>query len=159
MKIKSIVILIVLIAFTTAFKRSVSFNKSSEKNNSDSIKNIEVLNILNSTCFVCHSPDMKTKPRLAPPMYMVKSHYYEEGKSKEKFIKEIVKFASNPSLKKSVMPGAVRNFGLMPKQNFSKKDIKRIAEYLYETDMKSDEWYKEWEKTRPQISDSTSVKN
>ena len=159
MKIKLAIILVVIISFATAFKASVN-NKNKVSNIiTDSIKNIEVLNILNSTCFVCHNPDMKTKPRLAPPMYMVKSHYYEEGKSKEKFIKEIVKFASNPSLKRSVMPGAVRNFGLMPKQNFSKKDKKRIAEYLYETDMKSDEWYKEWEKTRPQISDSTSVKN
>lgn len=158
MKFKLAIILVILISLTTAFKTSVN-NNFEKENNTDSIKNTEVLNILNKNCFTCHNPDMKTKPRLAPPMYMVKSHYYKEGKSKEKFIREIVKFASNPNLKKSVMPGAVRNFGLMPKQNFSKKLLKRVAEYLYETDMKSDEWYKEWEKTRPPIADSTSQNN
>jgi hypothetical protein len=78
-------------------------------------------------------------------MFKVRDHYFDSTIKKEDFIKSIVLFASNPSEENSNMPGAIRNFGLMPKQLFKEEDLKTIAEYIYENDLESDEWYAKWE--------------
>lgn len=104
------------------------------------------LALLNGYCFSCHHPDMNTGSRLAPPMFMVRQHYYTEGEPRDQFIKRIVSYASNPTQEASIMPGAVRNFGLMPKQTFRSEDLQLMAVYLYENDVATNGWYRKWEK-------------
>jgi hypothetical protein len=77
-------------------------------------------------------------------MFKVRDHYFDSTIKKEDFIKSIVLFVSNPSEENANMPGAIRNFGLMPKQMFKADDLKIIAEYMYENDLESDEWYAKW---------------
>jgi hypothetical protein len=41
----------------------------------------------------------------------------------------------DPKEENSIMPGARRKFGLMPKQTWDSTEIKAIAEYLYENEI------------------------
>lgn len=111
----------------------------------------KALGLLQANCFSCHAPEMGNE-RAAPPMFKVQQHYQSKGVTQKEFIQHIVDFVGNPAEDKVRMPGAVRNFGMMPKINFKEEDIRLIAQYLYEVDMSTDTWYKEWEqfKNNPQ---------
>jgi len=115
----------------------------------------KALSLMSTNCFVCHNPDMESETRVAPPMFKIREHYYDDETSREEFIKEIVAFAMEPSEDKSIMPGAVNHFGLMPKTPFNEEDLKLIAGYIYDNDLASDEWYVKWEKFQ-KINETTS---
>lgn len=91
--------------------------------------------LMEMQCYVCHNPATPHESRIAPPMIAIKNHYYKNGISKENFVKEIQNFVKNPSNESSKMPGAVKKFGLMPKQYFSESAIRQIAEYIYDNEM------------------------
>jgi len=112
--------------------------------NNQSVNEDKVLSLLKTNCFNCHNPDMG-ESRVAPPLFKVREHYYDEETTKEEFVVAIINFINNPTEENSIMPGAVRNFGLMPKMSFKEEDIQLIAEYLYDNDVSSDEWYAKWE--------------
>jgi hypothetical protein len=78
-------------------------------------------------------------------MFKVKEHYISDSINKTEFVNSVWKFVQNPSEDVSIMPGAVRNFGLMPKQDFKEEDVKAIASYLYDNDVSADSWYMKWE--------------
>lgn len=103
------------------------------------------LTLMKNNCFSCHNPDLNCDNRVAPPMFKVRNHYFDDKISKDAFIKNIVNFVNNPTEANSIMPGAVANFGLMPKQTFKEEDLKLIAEYIYENDLESDAWYAKWD--------------
>lgn len=91
--------------------------------------------LLETHCYVCHAPQgagVGHDNRIAPPMVMVQNHYISENTSKEEFIKDFMSFLENPSEDISKMPGAIRNFGLMPYQKFPQEALEQIADYLYE---------------------------
>jgi cytochrome c553 len=110
-----------------------------------------------SLCFTCHTPDHVTTQRLAPPMYKVREHYYRQDISKEEFVSKVASYALNPTKEASIMPGAVRNFGLMPKSAFKEEDVRNIAAYIYDNDLSSDRWKEEW-KTFQSLKQSQSNK-
>ena len=58
------------------------------------------------------------------------------------FVDAIVSYAKNPSKLKALMKGAVNKFGVMPQQNFSNKDLQKIAKYIYNNPIKEPEWFK-----------------
>ena len=105
----------------------------------------KALTLMQNYCFACHTPDMSIDKRLGPPMFMVRGHYYSDTISRQDFVDKVVRFAMNPSEANSIMPGAIRNFGLMPKQVFKKEDLEAIAGYIYDHDMSTDAWYAAWE--------------
>ncbi len=111
----------------------------------------KALSLMQNSCFACHSPDMTSGKRVAPPMFMIRNHYYDTLITKEEFIEKIITYVNNPSEELSIMPGAVRNFGLMPKQTFKEEDLKLIAGYIYDNDLQSDEWYANWEKFKKEV--------
>lgn len=133
-----------------------SCSNQTENKNAQKEADEKVLTLMQNTCFSCHNPDMDVAKRIAPPMFMVRSHYFDSKTKKEDFVKNIVHFVNNPTEANSIMPGAVRNFGLMPKQTFKEEDLKLIAEYIYDNDLESDEWYAKWDsfkKTKkPQVT-------
>lgn len=86
---------------------------------------------MENKCFSCHNTQ-GTDNMLAPPMQRVKEHYLEEGMTKNEFINKIVDWCEHPKEVKSKMPGARRKFGLMPKQDFERKEVQVIANYLFE---------------------------
>ncbi|MGE0561693.1 MAG: DUF3365 domain-containing protein [Flavobacteriales bacterium] len=103
------------------------------------------LKLMSQTCFTCHNPDLEIDSRVAPPLFKIREHYLDDETTQEEFVKNIVHFINNPTEENSIMPGAVRNFGLMPKMTFKDEDIKLIATYLFENDVASDEWYEQWQ--------------
>ena len=113
-------------------------------------KDAEALTLMQNYCFACHTPDMSIDKRLGPPIFRIREHYFSDKISKQEFVDKVVRFAMNPSEANSIMPGAVRNFGLMPKQVFKQDDLEVIAGYIYDLDLSSDDWYATWEEFKLQ---------
>lgn len=93
-----------------------------------------------SKCYICHfeSPDpAKMDQMIAPPMLRVKEHYLPNYQNKEDFVKAITYIVNNPSEEKTLMPGAIKKFNLMPKLNYNQDELKLIAETIYEYDFGS----------------------
>jgi nitrate reductase cytochrome c-type subunit len=99
--------------------------------------------LMENKCYVCHNPSTDHDGRIAPPMVAVKSHYMTDDITKEEFANAIWHFVEKPTKEKSKMRGAVRRFNLMPYQPFEEKDIKQIADYIYDYKIDEPEWFKE----------------
>lgn len=110
-------------------------NTSIDKNESSPIsKELDGKKLMEKNCFVCHNTQ-GTDNMLAPPMSRVKDHYWDDETTKDEFINDIVDWVDNPVEENVQMPGAVRKFGLMPKQVFNKDEVKAIAAYLYDNEL------------------------
>ena len=101
---------------------------------SESWESLDGRRLMESKCFSCHNTQ-GTDDMLAPPMFRVKDHYWEEGITEESFIKAISEWVKNPIEENSVMPGARRKFGIMPKQEFDESEVKAIAKYMYNNEI------------------------
>lgn len=104
---------------------------STEKQNASQLDGKK---IMEDKCFSCHNTQ-GTDNMLAPPMFRVKDHYWDEEITKEQFVDDVVNWVMDPKEENSVMPGARRKFGLMPKQNFNREEVAAIAEYMFENDL------------------------
>lgn len=100
----------------------------------DRISGENGLELMKNQCFSCHNTQGSDKI-LAPPMFRVKDHYGDENISRDEFISDIVNWVMDPKEENSVMPGARRKFGLMPKQNFNKTDVEEIAAYMFDNEL------------------------
>lgn len=89
--------------------------------------------LMEKNCYVCHNTQ-GTDNMLAPPMSRVRDHYVDDETTKDEFVSAIVAWCENPTEEASLMPGARRKFGLMPKQTFDSKEVEAIANYLFEED-------------------------
>ena len=99
--------------------------------------------LLETQCYVCHNPVLKHDDRVAPPMIAIKKHYINDDVSKEEFINSMQNWIKNPTKENAKMFGAVRRFGLMPKQAYPEETIKQIADYLYDNEIEKPEWFDE----------------
>ncbi len=97
--------------------------------------------LMETQCYVCHSPTAAMDEMIAPPMAAIKAHYLLGNPSKGEFVQDIVSFVEYPSAEKSRMPGAINRFGIMPLQNFSENSVEQIAEYLYDYRVEEPEWF------------------
>lgn len=104
------------------------------------------LEMLETYCYVCHSPTATMDDRVAPPMAAVKMHYISEETSKEDFTNEFLSFLAEPTEDKAKMRGAIRKFGLMPAQKFPEEALQQIAEYLYEHEIETPAWFEQHRK-------------
>jgi cytochrome c2 len=148
---KTILFTVALIIQFVSCNKSNNRNFYGENNNSavkDSIHPGKKL--METYCYACHNAINNEKNRLAPPMIAVKRHYLFENSSKEDFIKNIQKWITNPTEENAKMFGAVRRFGVMPKQPFSEEIIMQIADYMYDNDIDQPEWFEEHHKKKRQ---------
>lgn len=99
--------------------------------------------LMETNCYACHNPATKHSERLAPPMIAIKTHYKSENITKEQFISDIQNWIEKPSEAKSKMPGAIRNFGLMPYTPYPEKTIEQIADYIYESNIDQPDWFQD----------------
>lgn len=88
--------------------------------------------LIATRCLICHGNPTAGNRRLAPPFRMVKMHY--DDLDEAAFVKAVSAWVKQPDKAKSRMPGAIRNFGLMPPQPHPEAEISAIATYLYRTD-------------------------
>ena len=88
-------------------------------------------------CEVCHgvSGGMDMKKRIAPPIAGVRRHYLASHPDKDSFVMVITDWVNKPEAGKSLMPGAVRRFDIMPPLSLAREDVEKIASYIYEGDI------------------------
>lgn len=103
--------------------------------------------LMETHCYLCHSPNAKeSEGRVAPPMIAIKSRYLMDFKTKEEFVNAISLFVENPSEENAKMYGAVKNFGVMPKQVFPENAVAQIADFMYDYQIEEPTWFKaHWE--------------
>ena len=99
--------------------------------------------LMEANCYVCHNPTATEADRIGPPMIAIKKHYINSETSKEDFIASIQAWIKNPNAKDAKMYGAVKRFGVMPKQAFSEETIERIADYMYDNNIEQPEWFED----------------
>jgi cytochrome c551/c552 len=104
----------------------------------------EAKELMEKHCYLCHSPNAEeVEGRIAPPMVAIKARYIDkEGNSKAEFIKAVSEFVANPSGDKSLMYGAVKKFGVMPKQFFPDSTAVKIASFMYDYKIEEPSWFK-----------------
>ena len=99
--------------------------------------------LMETNCYVCHSPALSHDDRIGPPMIAVKKHYLRKTTTKEEFKKAIQDWIDNPNENDARMRGAVRRFGVMPKQTFSEETIEQIADYMFDNAIEQPEWFED----------------
>lgn len=88
-------------------------------------------------CSACHGATggMDMNKRLAPPIAGVKLHYIASHADKQPFVQAITEWLDKPDAGKSLMPGAIRKFKLMPPITVAKEDAIKIATYIYQGEL------------------------
>ena len=94
-------------------------------------------------CESCHGNKARGPDRVAPPIVAVKSHYLNEHQNEEKFVSAIVGWLEKPEHNKTLMPGAIRRFGVMPPLELEPNERQVLAKYIFETEFKMPGWYRE----------------
>lgn len=129
----------------------ISCNKKKEEYKPIDNENIQLDTIshngkklMETHCYVCHNPSAKeNEGRIAPPMIAVKSRYLMDYDSKEDFVKAISNFVENPTDDIAKMHGAVKKFGVMPKQVFPENAVAQIADFMFDYQIEEPTWFKE----------------
>ncbi|MUU77475.1 c-type heme family protein [Winogradskyella endarachnes] len=97
--------------------------------------------LMETNCNICHSPTAAENNRIGPPMIAIKRHYIDSGTTKEEFISAMQAWIKNPNAKDAKMLGAIKRFGVMPKQAYPEKTIEQISEYLYDFEIEQPDWF------------------
>lgn len=126
-------------------------SNSDDKKSSDSIPEIaplveqqeiaslnsKGLELMTQKCLFCHfqKPDpAKMDQMIAPPMLRVQEHYKPAYPNKEDFVAAIIDYLNDPSEDKTLMPGAVKKFKLMPKLFYPEEELQLIVAAFYDMD-------------------------
>lgn len=99
--------------------------------------------LMETNCYVCHSPTATMEDRIGPPMIAIKKHYISDNTTKEEFINDIQKWILNPNEADAKMFGAVKKFGVMPKTPYPEETINQIADYMFNNDIEQPEWFED----------------
>ncbi|MCP3866808.1 MAG: cytochrome c [Gammaproteobacteria bacterium] len=98
--------------------------------------------IFDTLCFACHKFDHGPN-MIAPPVYGVKNHYIRVYPGRDEFVKQVSYWLENQDSSRTLMPGAVRRFGLMPPISLSASDRKAVAGFVYDAEFSEPSWYAE----------------
>lgn len=99
--------------------------------------------LMETNCYVCHSPTATLNDRIGPPMEAIKRYYINDETTKEQFIADMQAWIKNPNKADARMYGAVKRFGVMPKQAYPKETIEKIADYMYDFEIDKPEWFED----------------
>ena len=142
---KKYILIIAFITLNITACNNKEKSKASENSNEELPKETSVIvskgyELMKQKCFICHfeKPDpAKMAQMIAPPMLRVQEHYKPAYAEKENFVKAVMAYVNNPSQDKTLMPGAVKKFNLMPKVVYDQNELKTIVETLYDLDLGS----------------------
>ncbi|MCP4439874.1 MAG: DUF3365 domain-containing protein [Aureispira sp.] len=101
-----------------------------------SIEDPTGLKLMKGSCYSCHNPAAPEGSRLAPLMGEIKATYLEKHGSKEAFVEAIFNFTQTPNASIGLMTEAIKEFGLMPQMAYPEENIRQIAEYLFDNELK-----------------------
>lgn len=99
--------------------------------------------LMETNCYVCHSPTASEDDRLGPPMIAIKKHYISDDTTKEEFVEAMQEWIKYPTEENAKMFGAVRRFGVMPKTAYPEETIAQIADYMFDNTIEQPEWFEE----------------
>ncbi len=101
-------------------------------------------------CAVCHGSTggMDMQKRVAPPIAAVRMHYISTYADKDSFVQAVSEWVEQQDESKSLMPGAIRRFNIMPPISIAKADAEKIAAYIYDGDIEKPEGFEEHVKER-----------
>lgn len=99
--------------------------------------------LIETNCYICHSPTAGHDDRLGPPMIAIKKHYIDANTTKAQFISDIQAWVKNPTEENAKMFGAVRRFGVMPRTPYPDGTIQQIADYMFDNEIEQPEWFEE----------------
>ncbi|WP_445710042.1 c-type heme family protein [Flavobacterium sp.] len=134
--------LFALLFFISCQKKNVPYEEITSL--SEAYSPQEAKDLMETHCYLCHSPSTKeNEGRIAPPMIAVKSRYLMDYNSKDDFVKAISNFVENPTNETAKMHGAVKKFGVMPKQVFPEKAVAQIANFMFDYQIDEPTWFKE----------------
>lgn len=88
-------------------------------------------------CSACHgiTGGMNMNQRVAPPVIAIKMHYISPYPDKKSFVSAVANWVENQDAGKTLMPGAIRRFNIMPPVSVSREDAEKIATYIYLGDL------------------------
>jgi hypothetical protein len=115
--------------------------------------------LMETNCYVCHSATAADDSRIAPPMIAIKKRYSIGNNTKEAFINSMQNWIKNPTEENAIMYGAVKRFGLMPKQGFPEETIKQIADYMFDNEIDKPVWFEEHYKEQHGKGKGVGMKN
>jgi cytochrome c553 len=125
----------------------VSCNFSDKKKTTDLVtKNLQATEhpgkkLMETNCYICHSPTADENSRNAPPMIAVKKRYLMQNSSNEAFTAAMLNWFKNPNKDNAIMYGAVQRYGVMPNMPFPEETITQIADYMYTFEIDQPEWF------------------
>jgi mono/diheme cytochrome c family protein len=96
--------------------------------------------LFESLCMSCHV--VSGKPTVAPPVFGMKNHVMQAYPRREDFINYVIHWVKQPDASRSLMPGAVRRFGVMPALPYPEEQVRKVAGFLYDTNFKKPGWYR-----------------
>ncbi|XMO87046.1 DUF3365 domain-containing protein [Algibacter sp. AS12] len=150
---------ITLLLFTFFLNCNNSKNKSyTVKENQENAEQHPGKKLMETNCYVCHSTTASEANRIGPPMIAIKKHYIDNNTTKEAFIKSMQAWIKNPNKEDAKMYGAVKRFGVMPKQAYPEETIKNIAEYMYDFKIEQPEWFEDHYKKHKSPGNGQEVK-
>lgn len=93
-------------------------------------------------CYACHNPNSPSHDEvIAPPLAAVKMRYGMQYKTETEFVDAMVKWVMDPQEPRALMRGAVVKFETMPKQLFKEDEIRKIAMYIYNSQLEEPDWF------------------
>lgn len=92
-------------------------------------------------CGSCHGQSDSAENRIAPPIVAIKDHYIRKHADKQTYVSAFVNWVKHPSKDRTLMPGAIKRFGLMPALAYSEQDLTAIAEFVFEEKIDTPDWY------------------
>ncbi len=97
--------------------------------------------LYHSLCESCHVPE--GQPTLAPPLFGMKNHIMGRYPAREDFINYVVNWVKKPDATRSLMPGAVKRFGVMPAFPYVEDQLRAVAAFIYDSDLTMPGWYQQ----------------
>ena len=88
-------------------------------------------------CSACHGATggMDMSKRVAPPIIAVRMHYMGPYPDKAAFVAAVANWVEKQDASKTLMPGAIRRFNIMPPVSVARQDAEKIATYIYQGDI------------------------
>jgi len=102
--------------------------------------------LFKANCAVCHgvaAGGMDMTKRIAPPIAAVRMHYIDTYPDESSFVEAVSSWVAKQENSRSLMPGAIQKFKIMPPLAVSEEDAKKIAAYIFAGDIETPEGFAE----------------
>ncbi|MEZ7497727.1 c-type cytochrome [Flavobacterium sp. Arc3] len=142
MKSRILKMLVLAIAFSSCNKKTKLDIAENHSPSESIMQDNEGLQLMTQKCYTCHSVTTKSHDAIiAPPMIAIKKRYSMQYSNRKDFINALAAYASDPKEENALMMGAINKFNVMPKQNFKKEDLTKIAAYIYDNEIETPKWF------------------